>query len=133
MDFSKELMLNLKSDSYIVIGSGIMDALGLREAKDIDLVVDSETYRLFKQQGWVEKTHDDTTTELNSGIFGMSTSWDSPNASDNLEELLTDSIKIDGVSYVSPQRLLNWKIRKNRPKDQKDIAMLKNYLAINNG
>ena len=39
--------LNLPDDSYVVIGGGVLETLGLRDTMDVDLVVSKEQYRLF--------------------------------------------------------------------------------------
>ncbi len=129
MDIPKKISdLGLQRGHYIVIGSGVMGALNLRPINDIDLVVNPNKYAELKNRDCVEKVHDDETRELLFGVYGIKTSWDSPNSGDNLQELLSDSIEIEGVAYISPQRLLRWKKRMKRAKDKKDILFLEKFL-----
>jgi len=44
--------LELPAVDYIVIGSGVLDALGLRPANDIDLVVSEPLFGRLRQRGW---------------------------------------------------------------------------------
>lgn len=47
--------LNLPSDQYVIIGSGTMDVLGIREAQDIDISVTKELFNKIKESGeWEE-------------------------------------------------------------------------------
>ena len=47
--------LNLPKDQYVVIGSGVMDILGIRRANDIDLSVTKELHQKLRETGkWEE-------------------------------------------------------------------------------
>jgi|ERR1035437_419242 hypothetical protein len=44
--------LNFSSDEYIVVGSGIMVVLGLKGAKDLDIVVSPRLFQRAASTGW---------------------------------------------------------------------------------
>lgn len=51
--------LSLNPDNSIVIGSGILQALGIRKSKDIDIVATQEIYDSLKKTGefTISKNH----------------------------------------------------------------------------
>jgi len=55
--------------------------------------------------------------------------WDRDDFEPNLAELKSDEVVIEDIPFCSPQRVLNWKRIKNRPKDQQDIVLLERWLA----
>ncbi len=114
----------LPLDQVIVIGSGILDALHLREARDIDLVVTPGLFQLLKQSGDYshEVRHDEDVLERNDQEIW--TSWDGC----DFEALLSDGTVIDGVQFAHPQFVLDWKQRNGRDKDARDIQLLEKYL-----
>lgn len=118
-------------DSCIVIGSGLLDALGLREAGDIDLVVSQELFdTLNGSEGYVytQRYGLDVLDKDDQEIW---LAWGIGDDNKGLEELSRDSVVIDGVRFVSPEFLLAWKRSMNRPKDARDIELLEEYLKNN--
>lgn len=49
--------IGLTSESSIVIGSGILNVLNLRESKDIDIVVTEEKYRELLMEDYLKKNN----------------------------------------------------------------------------
>ena len=124
------LGLGLDADSYIVVGSGVLAMLELREAGDLDLIVSPEGFQRFDEDpAWKRKTFSDGNYSLVQGDCEIMLDWDSPDRSPNLEMLKADEVVIKGISFVTPTRLLAWKERHRRPKDLGDIELLMNYLA----
>ncbi|MDP3991554.1 MAG: hypothetical protein Q8P66_01455 [Candidatus Colwellbacteria bacterium] len=121
--------LNLPNGSYVVVGSGTLAALGIREAQDVDLVISSEVYKKLRQEDWKEKSHDDGSSSLVKNTYEAFLTWDSKDTKSNLlEDLLGDAHVIDGVPFVNIKRLLEWKKRKGRDKDLTDVELIKDYL-----
>lgn len=53
MNIFEELKkLEIPKEDFVVLGSGILSALGIREAKDIDLLVKPELFEKLKKDGW---------------------------------------------------------------------------------
>ncbi len=122
--------------SYIVVGSGHLIALGLKDFKDVDIVVTPEVFaeccrdphweqipwtypekigHIFLRQGVVELYED-----VNSGSFNPTT-----------DELLERAAIINGVAFVSLEDTLNFKKEycKKNPKHLADINLIEQYLA----
>lgn len=120
--------LALPADQFIVAGSGVMDVLGLRESRDIDLIVGSDLFTELRDRGWKRFTeHDEQVLK-----YGDAEAWLSlpvHGKHKTYQELLVDSVQIEEVTFVSPQFLLDWKRFENRPKDRKDIALLEEYIS----
>lgn len=125
---SKVKELGLPSSSYVVVGSGTLDVLGIRGSKDVDLVVSPEVYEKLKLEGWQEKSYDDGTSFLVSGIYEVALTWDDISNKPNLANLLQDAHIVDSIPFVNVKRLMGWKKRKGRDKDITDIELIKSYL-----
>lgn len=117
--------LNLPDDQYVVIGSGLLDAWGLRQSNDIDLVVSAAQFDMLARdekytQGW--KGSDRFLTWEEYEIFD---NWGDDGA---FEVLMKDSIIVEGVRFVSPEYLIAWKRKRAWKKDIQDITLLKRRL-----
>lgn len=123
--------LNLPGGSYVVVGSGTMEVLGIRETRDIDLVVSPEIYEKLKQEGWEEKVRDDGTSFLVYNLYEVARTWDDVSGEPNLESLLQDAHIVDSIPFVKVERLMEWKKRKGRDKDITDVELIKDYLEKN--
>lgn len=120
--------LNLPLDQVVVIGSGVLDAAGLRVANDIDLVLKVDLFaQLVKQSDWrVGVKRVELVLEKNDVEAFLS--W-TPDGRPNFEELYAGGVTIDGVRFAHPNTVINWKRQRASEKDLKDIALLEGYLA----
>jgi hypothetical protein len=121
------LKLDLPAGKCVVIGSGILDALGLRKSDDIDLAVSPELFsQLQVMDGWVSE-------EKHGEIFLLKDDvevwqdWGTDEES-SFSNLYKNSVVIQGVHFANPQFVLGWKKQRNREKDVKDIQLLEEYL-----
>lgn len=116
--------LGLPADEFVVIGSGLLDALGLREAADIDLVV---SQRLF---GELAGSGEYQTGETEDGKFlknNMADIWTNWRPGNDFKTLKQSSLLIDGIEFVSPQFLIVRKLERGTAKDRRDVELLRNY------
>ena len=93
--------LNLPSGSFIVVGSGILGALKIRESNDIDLVVNREVYSTFKDLGWDKGLWGDHVVYQHD-IFEIGYDWYGESA----EDLLHRAQVIDDIPYLSLDEVL---------------------------
>jgi len=119
--------LSLPADQFVVIGSGVLDALKLREAGDVDLIVTPVLFQSLKEAGWESKTKYDE-EYLEKGDVEVWLSWGSVDRMPNFNELFNDSVTIEGVRFANPRFVINWKKQRASEKDLKDIALLEEYL-----
>lgn len=121
--------LSLPSGRFVVIGSGVLDALGLREAHGIDLVVTSEYFdELKRTDGWTlaQKHGEEVLTKDDLEVW---LSWGSTDGRPNFRELYDAGITVGGIRFANPQFVRAWKVAHNRLKDEQDIRLLDEYLA----
>ncbi len=120
--------LGFPEGEYIIIGSGIMDALGLRESHDVDAVVSDKLFQELKTAGWKEQEQYGVhmLTHMDVEVWP---SWYHDGLRLSLTQLIDRSVVIDGVRFVSPEFLLEWKQASRREKDLADIKILEEYLS----
>lgn len=124
MNIAKKVQdLNLPENSFIVVGSGILSALGIRESQDIDLIVSVDVFDTLKKQGWDVGNWPDQVS-LTKEVFDVGTQWSGL----TVKELLVNATIIDDIPFLSLSDLRAWKLLKARPKDISDVALIDTYL-----
>lgn len=123
--------LNLTEGSYVVFGSCPLALVGLREAGDVDMLVNDETFARLRQDGWreVDKGKDDN--PLAHDVFEAHNSWKFSAYNPTLQHLLATGTVIDGVPFASLDEVRKWKAASGRPKDFADIELIDGYLSKN--
>lgn len=103
---SKLSSLGLIQDDSVVIGSGILSALDLRESNDIDVVVPASEYQRLanNRQFTTAKTHGREI--LADELFEIGTSWGVLGKDQSFSDLKEQSVVIDGVRYITIEFLL---------------------------
>ncbi len=117
----------LPLDQIVVIGSGVMDALNMRQSRDIDLVASQSLFASLKSRDdYVHSLrHNEEVVEKDDLEIWLS--WCNGGIS-NFQQLWDDGVTIDMVRFCDPKTVLEWKQLHNRPKDRTDIALLQTYL-----
>lgn len=124
MNIKKEInSLNLPPNSYMVVGSGIFGALGIRESDDIDLIVSSEAFQQLISLGWKQEL-ENTGIILKHDPYDVGRYWQGK----EVETWLPRATIIDGVPYLSLSDLRVWKSDRARPKDLVDVQLIDEYL-----
>ena len=121
--------LNLPQGSYIVYGSGPMAAAGIREAQDIDLLVNEAVFQSLRDAGWQQMSKGVKDEPLARDVFEAHASWEFSHYKPTLEHLLATATVIDGIPFASLNEVRKWKAGYERPKDLKDVAQIDEYLA----
>lgn len=127
--------LNLPLDQIIVIGSGILDQLGIRPASDIDLAASSDLMKKLSEESsdWSEKfgynqrfyfVKDDGSAEVWDG-------WDFDGQAVSYDDLLDYAVEYDGVRFVDLEFLRKWKSWRGREKDVRDVELIDEW-RVNN-
>lgn len=112
---------------YVVVGSGLLDALGIRDATDIDVAVSQkllkklQATRKYKEEWRYNKLFlvgdkIDVITQLN---------WDKYPTT--VEKAIETAIVIDGVPFMNIDEMILFKIALGREKDFKDVELMKKY------
>lgn len=131
--------LGLNSDNAVVIGSGILNALNLRESGDIDVIVTKEKYQELLDSGRFTKEQNHGCEVLADGFLEIGTKWIVAGKIWEFADLLNHSTVIDGIRYNSIKFLLEVKRRwiadgEGRQKDINDVNLMEQYLSkLGNG
>jgi len=136
LDFKKELSkLSLDETNSVVMASGILHALGIRESHDVDIIVGKDVFEMLRgNENLEERTNEFGNPILVNDTVDISLGWvQNPNLSFIYEDLLKDkhTVVIDGVRYLSLETLLEAKKIWGREKDLEDIRLIEEYLEKN--
>jgi hypothetical protein len=132
-NFKNELMkVGLNSDNAVVIGSGILDALNLRESADIDIIVKEEKYKEMAESHRFKKKKKRGKELIVDDLFEIGTSWTVIGKNWEFNDLLNQSIVIDDVRYNTIDFLLDvkcyWVANKDaRQKDIDDVKLIEQH------
>ena len=121
--------IGLPLDKLIVIGSGILDAYGIRESNDIDLVVHPEVYeQLCADTSWRVGELYGSWAPVCKGSAEVWLNWsldDQPHP--DYDDLLAHSEMIEDVRFITLAYLYQWKAAKGREKDLNDCRLIEAY------
>ena len=126
--------LGLSRDQMIIIGSGILDQLGVRKAADVDLVADGEVLeKIASDLDWAEQCDKNQRRYFvrHDGSVEIWDGWEFDGQVLNYEELLKCSVEYDGVKFVSLDFLRQWKGWRRREKDMRDIRLIDEWRTNN--
>lgn len=129
--FEKAKELNLPFGKYVIVGSGLLDALGIRPASDIDIAVTKDLHEKLRKDGtWQEEEFYDQVF-LQKGIFTIIPRLNWEKYETTAEDAINSALVIKGVPFMSPEELLKFKKALNREKDQDDIKLLEKMVNKN--
>ena len=114
--------LDFPEDQYVIWGSGPLAIRGLREARDIDLVVTKDFWDKLVQKYPPEGP------KKNKIKIGEIEIWrDLLNLTDQIDAIIADCEIIEGFPFMKLAYTLEWKRYWNSKKDPKDIALIEKY------
>ena len=124
-------LINLPKDEYVIFGSSVMFALGIRPLDDLDDLDLLVTTRLWNELKPTYKVfHDDEWNADHIYLFDEQIEiWNrwGPGIY-NVEQMLKNAIKIGDFNFASIEDTIRWKKEMNRKKDLKHIKLLNEYL-----
>jgi hypothetical protein len=111
--------LRLPEASYVVVGSSVLTACGMRGPNDIDLVVSGDVYDELKQEGgWRVEIDPGFGESLRKDDFHVMTTW---SGRYDLIELFLDGFTYNGVRFANPDRIIEWKEAFRAKQDHRDL------------
>ena len=119
--------LNLPADKYVIIGSGILDALGIRPAVDVDISVTKDLYNKLLETGEWGKEERYGKIFLKKDIFEVNPRLDWENYKTTTEDANRTAMFIEGIPFLNLDELCKFKLALGREKDIKDILLIKKY------
>lgn len=120
--------LNFPIGEYVVVGSGILDALNIRKANDIDIAVTPKLHEQLRKTGeFKEDIRYNTIFLLKDGLEIIpQLNWEKYDTT--TEEAISSAKIIEGVPFMNLEELIKFKTALGREKDFKDIELIKKYL-----
>lgn len=126
--------LSFPEGKYIVVGSGILAAKGIRETNDLDIIVTPDLFEKLKSEGWeihpwtkasipgkewLKKDNVEIYVQLSRKTGGISA-----------QELLENAEIIENIPFITLEQLIDFKREYGRPKDFDDIKMIEACLKV---
>ncbi|WKZ29406.1 MAG: hypothetical protein QY323_01600 [Patescibacteria group bacterium] len=124
--------LDLPIGAYVVIGSGIMSALGIRESEDIDLLVTPGLFEDLKKRGWNYGDVVIDGRQREKLAFGRAEAYKDlwyGNERVDAADLIARAEMIEDIPFQPLEELVKMKRAMDREKDRRDIESIMNYLA----
>ncbi|OGD65171.1 hypothetical protein A2215_02485 [Candidatus Berkelbacteria bacterium RIFOXYA2_FULL_43_10] len=123
--------LNLPSGQYIVYGSGILEALGFRESRDVDISVTKKLHQLLRESGeWREEIRYGKIFLKKNGIeINSQLDWDEYQTT--TAEAIKTAKNVNGIPFLNIFETIKFKKALGRKKDLSDIKLLEQYLTKN--
>lgn len=131
--FGRVRGLGFPFGQYVVIGSGTLEALGLRKAADVDIAVLPELYEELRVRGSLheEERYDQVFLEGEGVTIIPRLEWEKyPTTA---QEAIDTAIVINDIPFMSLEELKKFKLALGRPKDLEDIKLIDGYMAIVRG
>ena len=128
---SKLRKLNFPPDQFAVMSSGVLAVRGLREAKDLDLIVTQKLWKRLSAKYPVRKHAWGYFISLGRHIEVLGGRLDNQKKDLNeSERQIKKADIIDEVRYVKLREVLTFKKRLGRKKDIRDIKLIVDYLRM---
>ena len=124
--------LGLPLDQIIIIGSGILDQLGIRQSTDIDVAARSEILeKIARDDDWIERVDKNQRRYLVKcdGSAEIWDGWEIDGRIVEYDELLDYAVEYDGVKFVNLDFLRRWKNWRGREKDIQDVRLINEWRA----
>ena len=124
--------LGLPLDQIIIIGSGILDQLGIRQSADIDVATNREVLeKIARSGGWVKKLDKNQRRYLvkYDGSVEIWDGWEIDGRIVEYDELLDYAVEYDGIKFVKLDFLWRWKKWRGREKDIQDVRLIDEWRA----
>jgi hypothetical protein len=128
--------LGLPEGEYAVFGSALLEVYGIRDSSDIDFIVTKELYnQLASTPDWKPFKYENGDQALkyqgkNFDVAFYECKWLPGCTESGVKDFISRATDLDGVSFVSLEDTLKWKSALARPKDLKDIELIKNYQKV---
>lgn len=120
--------LNFPMGSYALFGSAPLGIRGLRECRDVDIIVTKDLWEKCKIDGWEVKESDVGPYLYNANNSSIEVWNDWHPGKWDLEKLIKEAEIIDGLPFVRLQQVLEWKKLKRKEKDLKDIELIEKFI-----
>jgi hypothetical protein len=121
--FEKIAALDLPADTYVIVGDGVLAALGVHEwDSDVDFAVTDDVFEMLANRGW-DQYYEFDKKVVKYDVYDVGVGF----GEWTLKDLQSDAQIINGIPFISFAKLIKWKSKAGRPKDLRHIEMIKAY------
>lgn len=123
-------VLNFPREKYAIFGSGPLSVRGIKKVNDIDVIVKSDFWNELKKKcaNNIQQASLSKSQLISIGKIEIFSDWfDLP-----VNEMIDNAEIIDDLPFVRLQYVIKYKKILKRKKDQKDLELIRKYLAKNN-
>ncbi len=130
---SKINQLQLPLGQYIVMGGATLAVRGIRETKDLDILVTPALFEELKAHFPLDPVYEAKwhRQRLKAGEveFYPDFYYEKIDLFFDVADLINDAEMIEGIPFQKLEHLMNAKLDTAREKDLQDVALIQNYLA----
>lgn len=124
--------LNLPRGQYIVVGGSCLAAHGLRETRDLDIVVTLPLFEALREQGWkldpvYEQKWNRKRLKKEDVEIYPDMLLEKEGRFCGVIEMIQGAEIIDGVAFLSLHELRKFKCDSNREKDIRDVMLIDEF------
>lgn len=123
--------VGLPFGEYLVVGSGILGALGIREIKDVDLLVTPKVFDELLGRGWKSEEIEIQGRMRQRLVSGSAEAYKDFYLYDEAQDvykMIGEAEMIEGIPFMTLPQLLKMKQSLGRQKDLDDIKLINKYL-----
>ncbi len=126
--FERVKKLNFSTGEYVVIGAGILEALGIRNTNDVDIIVAPKLFEKLRESKKYKEEIRWGKIFLIGDEIEIGTKLDWENYSTTIEEAIDTATIIDEVPFLNIEETIKFKKAMDREKDFKDVELIEEYL-----
>jgi predicted nucleotidyltransferase len=131
-------VLNLPTSKYIVLGGSVLAVRGIRETKDIDVLVLPEVFAQLSQEGWqldpeYERKWNRKRLRKEDYEVYPDLYLESEERFIDVQELIASADVIEDIPFQPLEHLLVAKREGHREKDVSDVKLIEEYLRKSMG
>jgi len=124
--FQRVKELKLPIGKYALFGSAPSGTRGLKDCRDIDIIVTEDLWDEYKSKGWETRVMPRGSQYLWNDEIELWKDW-YPGKWD-IKKLIDEAEMIDELPFVKLEHVVKWKRQSGREKDLKDIETIEKFL-----
>ncbi|MBI2629617.1 hypothetical protein HYW76_00790 [Candidatus Pacearchaeota archaeon] len=125
LDLTELKKLNFPIADFAIFGSAPLSIRGIRESKDIDLIVRES---LWKELSKKYPVIGEKKNKIEIGNIELWKDW--LPWFDNSDKLIDDAEIIQRLPFIKLKYIIEWKKKYNREKDRQDLKLIEKYLKL---
>lgn len=127
--------LNFPIGSYIAVGGSVLAVRGIRETRDLDIVVTLELFEKLSSDGWepnleYQKKWNRRCLKKGDVEVYPDLFLEKRNKFLDVKELIANADLIYGIPFQKLDHLIMCKFDTRRGKDLKDVELIKKYIKV---